>query len=53
MTHNTTHDMKQFDTMIHPSISFKHSTLHFTRRALRLVAMLPVMIVGVQCVWIA
>ena len=51
MTPDTTHDMKQFDTMIHPSLSYRHSTFHFTRRALRLAAVLLVMIVGVQSVW--
>ena len=40
MTHNTTHDMKQFDMMIHPSLSYRHSTLRFTRCALRLAAVL-------------
>ena len=46
MTHNTTYDMKQFDTMIHPPLSYRHSTLRFTTRALRLAAVLLVMIVG-------
>ena len=47
MTHNTTRYMKQFDTMIRPSLSYKHSTLHFIS-ALRLVAVLLVMMIGVQ-----
>ena len=49
MTHNTPRDMKQFDTMIHPSISYRlgSSCPEFVEGA----AVLLVMMVGVQSVW--
>ena len=49
MTQYMTRYMKQFDTM-KTSLNFKRYTLHFTG-ALRLAALLLVMIVGVQSVW--
>ena len=50
MTQYMTRYMNKFDMMRNSSLNFKRYTLHFTG-ALRLAAVLLVMMVGVQGVW--